>query len=372
MLGWPVAHSRSPAIQNAALRAAGLGHWRYQLLPVPPEVFAETVTALAAAGLRGANVTIPHKQAALALAAEATASARSIGAANTLLFDDAGAIHADNTDAPALIEALPFAMRGATALVLGAGGSARAAVWALLAAGASEVRVWNRTPERALRLCAQLGGTPASAAAAADLLVHCTAVGLDGSDDPFAQLPIGPEDLAGFGCVVDFVYRGELETALVRAARERSIPTVDGLELLIGQGALSFERFTAARYARAPRAIALDSQAAACKFVRSGGDFACPRTSMCPTTPSVLRPGSSIRSPALNEPGCPLGSAPAMVQAHERRAQRVGRRASCLPAVPRHRSRAFRAWRAGARARLSVVLGHGRVHPRARRPAIAG
>jgi len=244
VLGWPVAHSLSPAIQNAALRAAGLGHWRYQLLPVPPELFAETVTALAVAGLRGANVTIPHKHAALKLASEATASARVIGAANTLVFDDTGAIRADNTDAPALVEALPFAMQGRTALVLGAGGSARAAVWALLGAGARGVRVWNRTPERAQRLCAELGATPVSAAAAADLLVHCTSVGLDGSEDPFAQLPIGPADVAGFGCVVDYVYRGEQETALARAARARSIPTVDGLELLIGQGALSFERFT--------------------------------------------------------------------------------------------------------------------------------
>jgi len=250
VLGWPVAHSRSPAIQNAALAAAGLGHWRYQLLPVPPEVFEDTVRALAAAGLRGANVTIPHKQAALRLADEATPSALSIGAANTLIFDDTGAIRAENTDAPALIESLPFAPRGRTALVLGAGGSARAAVWALLEAGASEVRVWNRTPERAQRLSAELGGTPASAAAPADLLVHCTSVGLAASDDAFAQLPIGADDLAGFGCVVDFVYRDRLRTALVNAACARSIPAVDGLELLIGQGALSFERFTGLRASR--------------------------------------------------------------------------------------------------------------------------
>jgi len=247
VLGWPVAHSRSPAIQNAALRAAGLGHWRYQLLPVPPRVFDETVRALAAAGLRGANVTIPHKRAALRLADEATPSARSIGAANTLVFDDAGAVHADNTDAPALVRALPFAPAGRTALVLGAGGSARAAVWALRAAGASEVLVWNRTPERAHRLCTELGATPASDVTAADLLVHCTSVGLQQSDDAFAALPIDAGDLAAFSCVVDYVYGDGRETALVNAARARSIPVVDGLELLIGQGALSFERFTGRR-----------------------------------------------------------------------------------------------------------------------------
>ncbi len=108
------------------------------------------------------------------------------------------------------------------------------------------MRVWNRTSERAQRLCAELGATPTSATAPADLLVHCTSVGLDASDDAFAQLPIGADDLAGFGCVVDLVYRQE-ETALVHAARARSIPAVDGLELLIGQGALSFEKFTGRR-----------------------------------------------------------------------------------------------------------------------------
>src|ERR1700716_2223493 len=99
VLGWPVAHSRSPAIQNAALQSAGLTGWRYQLLPVPRELFEETVRALPGAGFRGVNVTIPHKQQALALADQATPSARAIGAANVLVFDRSGAIHADNTDA---------------------------------------------------------------------------------------------------------------------------------------------------------------------------------------------------------------------------------------------------------------------------------
>src|SRR3981081_3180322 len=90
VLGWPVAHSRSPAMHNAALRAVGLDDWRYQLLPVPPAVFAETVKALREAGCRGVNVTIPHKEAALALATSATERARAIGAANTLLLDDGG------------------------------------------------------------------------------------------------------------------------------------------------------------------------------------------------------------------------------------------------------------------------------------------
>jgi shikimate dehydrogenase len=230
-------------MQNAALAAVGLGDWRYQLLPVAPELFDETVTALGTAGFRGANVTLPHKQAALELADGATPRARAIGAANTLLFDDAGGIEADNTDAPALIESLPFGASGITVLVLGAGGSARAAVWALLDAGAAEVRVWNRTPRRAQELCAQLGGRPVDRAEPADLLVNCTSSGLDAADTTLKQLPIAADLLDKYECVVDFVYR-DSGTPLARAARKRSIPVIDGFDLLVGQGALSFQRFT--------------------------------------------------------------------------------------------------------------------------------
>jgi shikimate dehydrogenase len=216
-------------MHNAALREAGLGQWRYQLLPVPPELFGEAVRALPAAGFRGANATIPHKRAALALSDEASERAQAIGAANTLLFAD-GRIRAENTDAPALVAALPAPITGRSALVVGAGGSARAAVWALLEAGASEVRVWNRTPERARELAQELGASAVVEPAAADLLVNCT--------------PVAPSvDPESYGCVADFAY-GEGETALVAAARARGIPAVDGLELLVRQGALSFELFT--------------------------------------------------------------------------------------------------------------------------------
>jgi shikimate dehydrogenase len=242
VLGWPVAHSRSPAIQNAALAAAGLGGWRYQLLPVAPALFEETVPALPGAGFRGANVTIPHKATALRLATEVSPRARAIGAANTLIFGPDGAIAAENTDAAALIDTLPRPAAGATALVLGAGGSARAAVWALIAAGAAEVRVWNRTPARARALCAELGGSPVERAAPADVLVNCTSVGLDGSGS-LAGLPLHPGQLPGYGCVVDLVYGGA-PTGLIAAARAAGVATVDGLELLVGQGALSFALFT--------------------------------------------------------------------------------------------------------------------------------
>jgi shikimate dehydrogenase len=243
VVGWPVGHSRSPAIHNAALKAAGLAGWRYQLLPVTPELFAETVTALPAAGFQGVNVTIPHKQAALALADQPTPVAQTIGAANTLTFGDSGRIRADNTDAPALVGVLPFSASGKTALVLGAGGSARAAVWALLDAGAADVRVWNRTAERARALCEELGGTPGDGIEAADLLVNCTSIGLDAGRDPFKELPLTADELTNFACVVDLVY-SDSETNLVQAARARAIPVVDGLELLVAQAALSFELFT--------------------------------------------------------------------------------------------------------------------------------
>jgi shikimate dehydrogenase len=245
VVGWPVAHSRSPAIHNAALEAVGLADWRYQLLPVPPELFAETIPALPRSGFRGVNVTIPHKEAALALATDPTPRAAAIGAANTLIFEPDGRTRADNTDAPGLIAALPVDPVDKTALVLGAGGSARAVVWALLEAGAREVRVWNRAPERARALTADLGGTAVERASPADLLVHCTASGLDPGQDPFKTLPIDADDVNGYECVVDLVYT-DTETPLVQAARARCVQVVGGRELLVRQGALSFQQFTGA------------------------------------------------------------------------------------------------------------------------------
>jgi shikimate dehydrogenase len=243
VLGWPVRHSRSPAMHEAGYAALGLDDWRYQLLPVPPELFEETVRGLPAVGFVGANVTIPHKQAALALADEASPRARAIGAANTLTFGAEGRIHADNTDAPGLIDALPFDPAGATAVVLGAGGSARAVVWALRDAGA-DVRVWNRTRERGERLCAKLGGQLVDAApGAADLLVNTTSVGLHVDDDPFKALPLDADDLSEYRCVVDLAYTSR-PTRLVLAARDAGAEVVDGLEVLVQQGAHSFRRWT--------------------------------------------------------------------------------------------------------------------------------
>ena len=244
VLGWPVAHSRSPAMHNAALQELGLAPaWRYQLLPVPPELLAETVRALPAAGFRGTNVTIPHKEAALALADTASARARAIGAANTLVFEPDGAFAADNTDAPGLIAALPEPPAGRTALVLGAGGSARAAAWALRDAGAADVAVWNRTPQRARALAADLGVRAVEQAHPADLLVNCTAVGLGGSGiTALKDLPVRADALCEYTCVVDLVYR-DGGTPLLAAAARQGCAVVDGLEVLVRQGALSLEAF---------------------------------------------------------------------------------------------------------------------------------
>jgi shikimate dehydrogenase len=258
VLGQPISHSRSPAMQNAALDALGLAdEWSFEAIEMPPADFAELTRALPSEGFVGANVTIPHKEAALKLADDASPAATEIGAANTLSFLD-DRIRADNTDAPGLIAALPAPPAGKRALVLGAGGSARAAVWALSRQGAG-LEVWNRTAQRTdevVRDLARSGeGTEAEGRLAAvsadqvrattyDLVVNCTAVGLpDAGDDPFEQLPIEPEQLAPETTLVDLVYGGS-ETRLVGEARSRGAVTVDGLEVLVRQGAESLRIWT--------------------------------------------------------------------------------------------------------------------------------
>lgn len=223
--------------------------WTYQRIPLAPELFTPTVRSLGAAGFHGANVTIPHKQAALTLADLATERARAIGAANTLTFRPDGTIEADNTDAPGLIAALGRWPKGMSALVLGAGGSARAAVWALLNAGAGPVSVWNRTPERAEQLARRLGARAVCSPEPADLLVNCTSVGLDGSANVAAALNLlglTADQIGEYPHVVDLVYSPH-GTALLSAARAAGAHAVDGLEVLVAQGALSFELWTGRR-----------------------------------------------------------------------------------------------------------------------------
>ena len=224
-------------MHNAAFEALGLD-WRYVKLPVPPADLEATVRALPESGYRGVNVTIPHKEAALALADEAGDAARAIGAANTLTFED-GAIRADNTDAAGLLAALGDDPRGMTALVLGAGGAGRAAAWALREAGA-EVGVWNRTSERALALAGELGVASVEAPTEADLVVNATSVGL-APGDPIEDLPLAWIDPPAVA--VELVY-GDHETPFQAWADAGASRVVDGLEVLVRQGALSFERWT--------------------------------------------------------------------------------------------------------------------------------
>jgi len=194
LLGYPVEHSRSPAMHNAAFEELGLD-WRYEAIAVEPERFEATVGELCVRGFAGVNVTIPHKLRALELADSVDSVARAVGAANTLTFTVQGTA-ADNTDVQgflaALRERVPEAPRGMSALVLGAGGAARAVVYALASERAASVRVWNRHAERARELVADLGphaGTAALEAvsepgvAGTDLVVNATAVGMAGIPD---------------------------------------------------------------------------------------------------------------------------------------------------------------------------------------------
>jgi shikimate dehydrogenase len=256
VVGHPVSHSRSPAMQTAALDALGLGgEWTYEAIDVEPDRFDARVRELPGEEFAGVNVTIPHKKAALAVADQASRAAQEIGAANTLSFA-AGGIRAENTDATGLLAALPEPVEGRTALVLGAGGSARAAVWALAGAGAS-VSVWNRTGTRADDLVRDLAvagrDTPAEGrlapvsgdqarAGSYELIVNCTAIGM-GDEDPFEHLPLDPERLDAEIVLVDLVYAGS-ESRLVAEARSRSAKAVDGLEVLVRQGAESLRIWT--------------------------------------------------------------------------------------------------------------------------------
>src|SRR4051794_40236535 len=243
-------------MQTAALEALGLGgEWTYEAIDVDPAEFGERTRGLPGEGFAGVNVTIPHKEAAVALADEASPAAQEIGAANTLSFD-AGRIRADNTDATGLVAALPESVAGRTALVLGAGGSARAAVWALAGEGAS-VSVWNRTGARADELVRDLAtaghGTAAEgrlAPVSADqvrtggfeVIVNCTAVGMR-DEDPFEHLPLDPEQFDAEILLIDLVYAGS-ESRLIREARNRSMRAIDGLEVLVRQGADSLRIWT--------------------------------------------------------------------------------------------------------------------------------
>ena len=264
LIGWPVEHSLSPAMHNAAFDALGL-NWRYVPLPVPPGQVEVAMRGLAALGFCGANVTVPHKRAVMPALGSIGPSANALGAVNTLVIgrraDGTPIIGGFNTDSRGFVGALRQGgfepEDGGNAVVVGAGGAARAVVFGLLWSGGGEIAVLNRTLERARVLVSDLCSHPGFAARlralplteetlvesarAADLLVNGTAVGMwphvDGSVWP-DTVPI-PAHLTVF----DLVYN-PLETRLLRQARSSGAHAVDGLGMLVRQGALAFDMWT--------------------------------------------------------------------------------------------------------------------------------
>jgi shikimate dehydrogenase len=242
LLGHPVSHSLSPRMQNAAFEAAGLD-WAYVPLPVKPGDLETAVGALGALSFAGANVTIPHKTAVLAFCDELEPGAERYGSVNTLVVRE-GRVVGTSTDGEAVVGAVDAA--GARALVLGAGGAAQAVATALADAGCRSLRLASRSPERAHALAVRLRGLFAErevsadagwppAAGDADLVVNATPV----RDDPLLEL-------AGVRQAVDLAYRVDGgETAVVAAARAAGCErVVDGLDVLVAQGAASFARWT--------------------------------------------------------------------------------------------------------------------------------
>jgi len=253
VVGWPVAHSLSPRLHACWIEQYGADA-AYLPLAVRPEDFAVAINGLRLAGFRGVNVTIPHKEAAFALADRCDAAAEVAGAANLLLFTEDG-IEARNLDAAGLAAALneslgTGALKGRPAIILGAGGMARAAICALSDLGVSEIRILNRNKARAESLAAALVSTVKTrlsgagledwhhAAGDARLLVNATSAGMKGAPPLDLKLDVLPGDAAVF----DAVYN-PLETQLLARAKARGLRTVDGLGMLMNQAVPAFKAF---------------------------------------------------------------------------------------------------------------------------------
>jgi shikimate dehydrogenase len=245
LIGWPAAHSRSPLIHHYWLRTLGI-EGGYNIEAVPPEGFAEFVLHLSAHGFVGANVTLPHKERALALSAP-DARARAVGAANTLWYDG-GELRSTNTDIEGFINNLDAAAPGwdaaGQALVLGAGGSSRAVVFGLIERGIKRVHLANRTVDRARALADQFGAGVHPVAwdaigellPEAGLLVNTTSLGMQGQP----ELAIDVSRLPSQAVVADLVYV-PLQTALLAASLARGLRTADGLGMLLHQAVRGFE-----------------------------------------------------------------------------------------------------------------------------------
>ena len=253
VMGWPVEHSLSPRLHGYWLEQYGIDG-AYVPLAVAPDALATALEALPALGFRGVNLTLPHKERALELCHEADDLARRIGAVNTVVVRD-GRLVGSNSDAFGFLENLKagapdWRAPAAPAVVLGAGGASRAVVAALVDAGVPEVRLVNRTRERAEALAESFGGTLAvydwnrreAALAEAGLLVNTTTLGMAGQ----APLDLDLEALPAEAVVTDIVYR-PLITPLLQAARARGNPLVDGLGMLLHQARPGFEAWFGVR-----------------------------------------------------------------------------------------------------------------------------
>jgi shikimate dehydrogenase len=247
VMGWPVEHSRSPLLHGFWLRQHRIDG-AYELLPVRPDDLKAALRGLAARGFAGCNLTIPHKQAALAIIDHVDATAARIGAVNTVVVRRDGALEGRNTDAFGFRENLRMVQptwqaSAGPAVVLGAGGAARAVVAALLDEGAPEIRLVNRSRDHAAALATALGGPiavidwPHRAAALvnAALLVNTTSLGMSGQP----ALDLALDALPQAAIVNDIVY-APLETPLLRAARRRGNPVVDGIGMLLHQARPAF------------------------------------------------------------------------------------------------------------------------------------
>jgi shikimate dehydrogenase len=254
VIGWPVEHSRSPLIHRYWLAQYGIDG-AYEKVAVPPEELGEFLGSLFERGFTGANVTLPHKEAALRLADSADAAARAIGAANMLWFDADAELHATNTDAHGFIthlmgEAPHWNKSSRPLTVLGAGGAARAILYGLLQAGAAKVRLINRSRDRAEVLARSFDGVVEvidwsernEALAGCGLLVNATGLGMTGKPPLDLNLAALPPD----AIVADIVY-SPLETPLLAAARARGNPSVDGLGMLMHQAVPGFQRWFGVR-----------------------------------------------------------------------------------------------------------------------------
>jgi shikimate dehydrogenase len=251
IMGWPVAHSRSPTLHNFWLEEYGIDG-AYVPLPVRPEQLTKALQALPALGFRGCNLTIPHKRLALSVVDRVEPLARRIGAVNTVIVAADSTLEGRNTDvygfSQSLREGAPdWQPTSGPAAVLGAGGAARAVVAALVEMGVGEVRLINRTPDRAQRVAEDLAASQtrisvlpweARGAALADagLLVNTTSLGMTGEP----ELAIDVVRLPQSAVVADLVYV-PLETPLLAAARRRGHRCVDGLGMLLHQGRPGFE-----------------------------------------------------------------------------------------------------------------------------------